>query len=180
MTVVRNESAIIRDTLDHMASFCDGVVVLDDASTDGTADLCRRHEVVVEVLRRETWDRDRVMAQGRHRGMVLNAARKYGGPDDWFVYMDADERIEFDWKVLARIPEGAVRMKLFDFYITAGHLGYRYDEREWLGPEYRNILMAFKGRWGAGYGGACQREVTLRSGCRILEAGFVRDRKSVV
>ena len=43
-------------------------------------------------------------------------------------------------------------MKLYDFHITAEDVDRRYDERRWMGPEYRTILMAFRnasksGRW---------------------------------
>ena len=37
---VRNEADILRDTLDHMAAFCDGGIwVYDDLSEDGSAEI---------------------------------------------------------------------------------------------------------------------------------------------
>lgn len=174
LMVVRNEAAIVQDTLDDMAEFCDCVVVQDDASEDETRAICAAHPVVADVLVKYVWEPDRTIAQARDRDRVLKAARKYGGADDWFVYMDADERIDFDWLVLEGLSAGAVKMRVFDFYITAADVGLRYDARRWLGPEYRKIVMAFQGRWGAGYGGPCQREVTLRPGCGILHAGSVK------
>jgi glycosyltransferase involved in cell wall biosynthesis len=46
VTRIRNESEIISNTLDHMATFCDKVIVYDDCSTDNTVDICNNHHIV--------------------------------------------------------------------------------------------------------------------------------------
>ena len=174
---VRNEADLLEDTLEHMAAFCDGGIwVYDDASDDGSADLCTRHPAVREVLRGEVWDRDRERAEHQNRQAVLEAARRTAGPDDWFVYLDADERVEFDWERLHHYPQDvlAVRMKLFDFYITADDVARPYTERRFVGPEYRNILIAYRNRPGMKYCHPDQREVALAFPGRIVYEGAVR------
>ncbi len=65
-------------------------------------------------------------------------------------------------------------MKLFDYYITPEDVGLRYSERKWLGPEYRNILMAFRNLPTLSYHAPDQREVSIGAQGRIVTAGYVR------
>ena len=131
-----------------MASFCDEIYIYDDASTDHTLDICMEHFAVSGILPNAHWEKDRAMAETKSRKQLLKFARKYtsDNPFNWFVYMDADERIEFDWKTLEQLPlhVTGVKMKLFDFYITESDKNKPYTDREWIGPEYREILMAFR------------------------------------
>lgn len=85
---VRNESWILGLTLRAALMWCDEVVVLDHASTDGTGDVI--HEVQMECLRRVTdlyvegeW------AEMQHRQMMLEEARKLGATH--IAMIDADE-----------------------------------------------------------------------------------------
>jgi len=146
LTRIRNESAIINDTLDHMSEFCNEVYVYDDASTDNTREICHQHQIVSGLLENSNWDANRAKAETESRKALLEMARQFSSDTDWFVYMDADERIEFDWKKLEKLPGhiNGIRMKLFDFYITAEDVDQPYTKRRWIGPEYRNILMAFR------------------------------------
>jgi len=148
LTRVRNEEVIITDTLNHMEGFCDEVYVYDDASTDKTLNLCMAHSAVTGILPNKQWQTDRAWAETTSRKQLLEMAQKYteADPHNWFVYMDADERIEFDWNKLTDIPLHitGVKMKLFDYYITAEDVSKHYTERRWIGPEYREILMAFR------------------------------------
>jgi glycosyltransferase involved in cell wall biosynthesis len=174
MTVVRNEADIIQDSLDHLAEFCNGIYVHDDASTDETASICRAHPAVRDVLETEQWDTNWPNAEMRYRNAVLERAKQDADPGDWLVYVDGDERIEFDWSRLGRGNYHGVVMRLYDFYITAEDVDKRYDEREWIGPEYRSILMVFQAGVAVGYFGDYIREVTIADGCHVLCAGSVR------
>ena len=101
---------------------------------------------------------------------------KAASPDDWFVYLDADERIEYDWAKLYKYPNDviAIRMKLFDFYITPEDVNKPYTEREKLGPEYRKIIMAFRNLPTLAYKYLDQREVALGIEGKILDEGYVK------
>jgi glycosyltransferase involved in cell wall biosynthesis len=172
LTRVRNESEIMQETLDHMSEFCEQVFVYDDCSEDNTVEICKNHPIVTSVVQGQSWDSFRARAEFENRHAVYMEASKHLSENDWFVYMDADERIEFNWEKLNNNLD-AVRMNLFDFYITEEDVDKKYTERKWIGPEYRSILFAF--RYGAttGYHGLDQRECSLKS-FRILDEGSVK------
>lgn len=172
LTRVRNESEIMQETLDHMAEFCEQVFVYDDFSEDNTVEICKEHPIVKSVIEGKHWDQFRARAEFQNRQSVYLEASKHLSENDWFVYMDADERLEFDWTKLNSNID-AVRMKLFDFYITEEDIDEKYTERRWIGPEYRSILFAFRHGATTGYHGLDQRECSLKS-FRILEDGSVR------
>lgn len=176
LTRVRNEEAIIRETLDHMSTFCDLIFVYDDYSTDKTPDICNQHPQVAHVILGQSWDKNRKRAEFENRKHLLNAATAWAEDDDWFVYMDADERIEFPWETLKELPATVIgiRMKLFDFYITPGDVNKHYSERRFCGPEYRNILMAFRNLPTLDYSSPDQREVHLRHKGEVWNRGFVK------
>jgi len=174
---VRNEELIIRDTLEHLNEFCTGgIFVFDDYSEDGTAEICKNFPGVIKVIENKEWDLNRERAEYENRAAILNEAKKIAKPWDWFVYLDADERVEFDWSKIYGLPPGviAIRMKLFDFYITPQDADKPYYERTKIGPEYRKIIIAFKNLPTLEYKYMDQREVFLGTDGIILEEGYVK------
>lgn len=141
ITRIRNEEEIIRQTLDHVASFVDEVHVCDDASTDNTVEVCREHPIVTVVKENSQWASDPVgrnRAEGILRQRVWNSALKAGA--DFIYYFDADEYIEPD----VDFKHDAYFFRLFDFYITPEDVNKPFLERKWMGPEYRDIPMLFR------------------------------------
>jgi len=174
---IRNEAAIIQDTLDHMSRFCSGgIYVYDDVSTDDTQAICAAHPMVRGVVRGEYWDSNRGRANYENRAAVLAAGQKEANPQDWFVYLDADERVEFNWSDLFELPPDviAIRMKLFDFYITADDAQQDYRARRWMGPEYRSIVIAYRNLPTLRFRHLGQREVEVGTDGRIATSGFVK------
>ena len=174
---VRNEAHIINDTLNHLAEFCTGgIFVYDDCSDDETVNLCNNHSSVKMVIKGKEWDSNRERAEYENRATILNEVKKYAGNNDWLVYLDADERIEFNWKILDKLSNEviAVRMKLFDFYITPQDTHLKYYERNFIGPEYRKIIIAFRNLPELSYNKLDQREVELNKEGIILDEGYVR------
>lgn len=175
---IRNESEIIQDTLDHMSTFCDEVYIYDDTSTDDTVEICDKHPIVKGIIRGAVWDTNRERAEYQNRQAVLDLARRSSQlkSDDWFVYMDADERLEFDINYFKKCSNSidGVKMTLFDFYITKDDVDKNYKEREWMGPEYRVILFMFKNGSAAGYSIPDQREVTLKGYPTVITTGYVK------
>lgn len=177
LTRVMNESRIIKETLDHLSEFCSGgIFVYDDCSTDNTVELCKNHPKVILVIEGKYWDSDREKAEFENRQSLLTEAQKFANENDWFVYIDADERIEFDWNSIAGFNENAaaVRMKLFDFYITPEDIYKKYAERQFIGPEFREIITAFKNSPLIRYDQPDQREVTVDTNGIIINQGFVK------
>lgn len=174
LTRIRNEQEIIKETLDHMATFCDDIFVFDDASTDNTRTICGNHPAIAAMFVNNKWETNRAEAETSNRRHLLEGAQRYSPKTDWFVYMDADERIEFDWKKLENLPEhvNGIRMSLFDFYITPKDVNKPYTQRRWIGPEYRNILMAFRNIPGLKYNKPDQRSPIVPG--KIIIDGWVK------
>lgn len=95
VTVVRDEMRYLPGFLENVAPKVDGIVALDDASTDGSAEVLERHPSVLEVVRvrpdeRLGYDEARLV-----RRLVEVAARHR---PEWLLSIDADERIERDFR----------------------------------------------------------------------------------
>ena len=105
----RDEARRLPGYLDNVAPHVDAIVALDDGSTDGSADLLEADERVATVLRvpqdRPAWDE-----VGNFRRLV-DAARRAGAT--WAVSLDADERVERDFR--RRAERVIARGRLFGF-----------------------------------------------------------------
>jgi len=174
LTRVRNEAAIIKDTLDYYAPYCNlGILVFDDASEDETVKICSDHPAVNEVFENKEWKPNRTEEEYKNRQTLLEMAQKYNA--DWIIYFDADERIDFSfWDQMYWAPYDAIMMKLFDFYITESDVDKDYKHREFCGSEYREIVMMFKNNPALKYHIPDQRVVTLAPNAKILKAGYVK------
>ena len=97
LLAARNEMWYLPGYLANIAPHVDGIVALDDGSTDGTAECLAAHPKVLEVLRvppdRPVWDE-----VGNHRALV-HAGLRHGA--EWFIVLDADERVEHDFRARA-------------------------------------------------------------------------------
>ncbi len=165
---VRNEQDVIVDSLKHLESFCDDVIVFDDCSTDNTRTLIENYPATnIELISGEQWNKDRQAEETLHRAVLLKRATQKGY--DWCVYLDADERLDFDVRAtLAQAPTNAtaVRFTLFDGYLTPGldapYEGGDLASHERLyGPEYRRIIMAWRNSRFVHYIGRDKREPTV-------------------
>ena len=126
----------VRDGVRHLPGFLrnvapqvDGIVALDDGSSDGCAELLERHDAVIEVLRnprdRPTWDE-----VGNHRALIAAALRHAA---DWILCVDADERLEREFRpraerVIARgrlLGYSAYAVRLRELWDAPTH--YRVD-----------------------------------------------------
>ena len=158
MTRIRNEALILPDTLDYLATQVDAIVAYDDASTDETVDILRKHPKVALIVANQAWEKDvaaRKLAEGRHRGLLLDMARSEL-PHDWMFCFDPDERVTGDLPSFVASLEAdasdAVRVQLFDAYMTPEDCApYAPDLpllhfRKFYGPEQRDILMLWRNR----------------------------------
>ena len=156
ITRLRNEALILPDTLDYLAGQVDAVVAYDDASTDETVEILRKHPAVAFVIANGAWEQDiaaRKLAEGRHRGLLLGLAREQM-QFDWTFCFDPDERVTEDLPGfvtdLRDADTDAMRVRLFDAYITPDDNGpfkpgcKLLDFRRYYGPEERDILMLWR------------------------------------
>jgi len=177
LTKIRNEELIIKETLDHWGRICPGgLYVYDDDSTDDTVQICRDHPSVKALIEGQTWDVDRERAEWMNRQKVLERAQRDAGPDDWFIYFDADERLFFDeWKLLFTPDIKAIACQLYDVYITPEDVDEPdHNRRQFVGPEYRTIVFFFRNSEYLRYNKPDQRVVDLGPQRYIPVYGIVK------
>lgn len=129
LTAARNEEANAPGWLANVAPQVDGIVALDDGSTDATPDHLAGHPKTLELLRNPT-DRPAWDERGNIRRVVEAAARH---DPDWLLWIDADERLERDFRrraqlVIARgrpFGHSAYNLRLRDLWDDPG--SYRAD-----------------------------------------------------
>jgi len=158
ITRVRNEALVLQDTLNYVGKQVDAIVAYDDASTDRTLEILGEHPKVALIMANRSWETDieaRRLAEGRHRGLLLQAARERL-QFDWMFCFDPDERVTGDLRGFTEETHSSdydgVRVQLFDAYMTPGdHAPYQADRellgfRRFFGPERRDILMLWRNR----------------------------------
>lgn len=90
---VRNEARYLPGCLDHLRGHVDGIVALDDGSTDGTADILRREPMLLALLSNPPrGDGAHVWHENENKRRLLEAVRHHGA--GWVLVCDADERYE--------------------------------------------------------------------------------------
>lgn len=85
----RNEERFIRGWLENISPAVDGIIALDDGSTDETYKILSTHSKTLEVIRHpvgKEWN------EFLNHVSLIKAGRKHGAT--WFLCLDADERIE--------------------------------------------------------------------------------------
>ncbi len=150
---IRNESLIIKDTLDHLHELADFIYIYDDASQDQTVEICKRHPSNPRLIQGREWEMRPVggvsIKDGAHKQTLLNLARQEVNPE-WFLYVDADERFDRSFAHLLQDNVDALVFELYDFYLTPWEMEKPYgggslkEFRNFCGPEYRHTLMVFR------------------------------------
>jgi len=97
LLAVRDGMRYLPGFLRNIAPQVDGILALDDGSSDESPQVLARHAAVIELLRRPrnrpTWDE-----VGNHRALVAAALRHRA---EWILCVDADERLEREFRVRA-------------------------------------------------------------------------------
>lgn len=126
MMPVHNEAdRFLEDVLSHLSRWVDEIVVLDDASTDATPEICQGFEKVDLIRNRENMFQEN---EARLREKLWEQTVEHD--PDWILALDADElftdRImdEVDW-YLHQQSYDAVSFRLFDLWKSQAQ--YRVD-----------------------------------------------------
>jgi glycosyltransferase involved in cell wall biosynthesis len=120
----RDEMRFLPGLMANLAPHVDGIVALDDGSTDGSGEYLEGRPEVVELLRsgpgRTGWDE-----LGNHRALLAAALRRRA---DWVLCIDADERVEREFRRRAEAVIAAGE--------PLGHQAYAVRLRElWDSPD---------------------------------------------
>jgi hypothetical protein len=134
LLAARDEMRFLPGFVENVAPQVDGIVALDDGSTDGTGDYLASRPEVVELLDvppgRPSWDEPR-----NHRRLV-EAALRHGA--EWLLVVDADERLERHFRERAeRIIRRGQR---------AGRTAYAVHARELWTPDRYRVDGIWKGK----------------------------------
>jgi FkbM family methyltransferase len=151
LVTVRNESSIIGQCLESLARFTNAIIVLDDASTDKTVEVCedlRNKCNVAHIIKKRVWYRD----EPSDRNRLLNAGRSIGGTH--FVVIDADEVFTANLlqndalrnHLLALAPGDSLEVQWIQLWRSTGH--YRDDSSVWSNS-YKAV--AFADNWSGFY-----------------------------
>jgi hypothetical protein len=92
MLPVRNAAAELDDWLEAASVACDGVVALDDGSTDGTRERLEASPLVLRVLANPPREGHAGWDDGANRARLLEAAAEL--EPLWLISLDADERLD--------------------------------------------------------------------------------------
>jgi len=82
-----HESDRIVDCLRSVEKHCDGIIVLDDESTDNTYELIQSEKLLLKAKKKRTEFNDK-----QNRNILLDLA--YFFRSKWFIFIDADERFD--------------------------------------------------------------------------------------
>lgn len=183
-TRVRNESLILKDTLDHFGQFCDSIYLFNDASTDDTREIAMSHPKVKHMLNNLVWSPG-LNRNWDQRGSIYNLACVIERPTnkDFFLCFDADERLEgvdrSTVELLSDTEVSGILMRLVDFYITdidrnVSCGGSLSNFRKFCGTEYRDTLMFFRWNKTIKYTLSYAREPTWIDYSKCIKQGFVK------
>lgn len=157
---LRNESEYLPGCLRHLEGFVDGVIALDDGSTDDTRAILQQHRLVEDILMNPQTE-NHVWDERENKRRLLSRAQELGF--DWALACDADERYERDFlknirRIAAAFPPGhlscmAVRVReLWDSptrYRVDGMWGMKAVPRFFPLPERISFAedKPLHGRW---------------------------------
>ncbi|SEG22785.1 glycosyltransferase family 2 protein, partial [Parabacteroides chinchillae] len=82
-----NESERITDCLRSVEKYCDGIILLDDESTDDTYRIAQSDKLLIKAKKVRTEFNDK-----QNRNILLDIASFFKA--EWFIFIDADERFD--------------------------------------------------------------------------------------
>jgi len=91
LLLFRNEMRFLPGYFENVTPHVDGLIALDDGSSDGSGDFVRRQPILLDLITHSEDDR-RDWNEGAKRRVLIEAAMSLH--PCWFLALDADERVE--------------------------------------------------------------------------------------
>lgn len=132
MMPVRNEAdRYLTEVMEELSQFVDHIVVLDDASTDETPDICRSFRKAIVYQNKEP---EFIQNESRFRTRLWQLTAETS--PDWILAVDADEvfeeRMKHEINILVDQRDyDAVEFRLFDFWNGTTHVRVDGDWNPW-------------------------------------------------
>lgn len=127
-----NESHNIPNALSQLDTICDGIILLDDGSSDGTYEIADSGKLLLKVQK----TRGGIFNDLQNRNLLLQLGYLFN--TEWFFFMDADERFDLRYADLRMVGKqdniDSVSFRLIHIWNTKGE--YRKDL-----PEGRNGVL---------------------------------------
>ncbi len=123
----KDEIDNIDQCLGKLSELVDGIVMLDNGSTDGTLERYKKYPKILTLLKTEGYH------EGRDKLMLLNKAREY--EPEWILWIDADEVFENNLTRTVldsymRSGYNRITFRLCHFWLDRSHC--RFDGPYWL------------------------------------------------
>jgi len=97
---VYNERRHLKDFLTNIANNCDGIIILDDGSTDDSYEVIEDEKVLLKVRKSRNGFKDL-----DNRNLLLKLAFFFDA--DWLLFIDADERISPKHQTINELVENS-------------------------------------------------------------------------
>lgn len=98
LLVFHDEMEFLPDYFRNVPPHVDGIIALDDGSTDGSFEFVSSQPAVMEMLRVEPRE-PHIWDEPANRRAIIAATMKHA--PDWVVAIDADERVEKEFRARA-------------------------------------------------------------------------------
>lgn len=132
LCLVKDECDILAETVSHALKWADTVVIADNGSIDGTAQLIEELAKNSKVISLSGYD---VPFRNILRTKMYHEIKRIASPGDWWCRLDADEMyIDDPRKFIFSLPE-------YIDTVWSSHFDYYFTDHELL--EYENDPNAF-------------------------------------